>query len=76
MTKGEHRIDDVRFSELWCQCTCGVEIRSETQAAMPDDWSRHRREAGEATRSLSTTRWADPAGVKNRFNPAEPGFGG
>lgn len=49
----KHVIADVKFSELWCLCSCGVLIRSTDEMNMPDDWQNHRRAVGEKAKGMA-----------------------
>jgi hypothetical protein len=49
----QHRIVDLRFSEHWCECTCGEVVRSVDQYAMSEDWKAHRKAMGAEVRAIS-----------------------
>jgi hypothetical protein len=67
VTEVAHRIVDVRYSELWCECTCGAIVKSEDYWQMPTDWAAHRKDSGAKKVVFSDSARA-PYGGKGIFN--------
>lgn len=64
----QHRIDEVRFSELWCRCQCGEVVRSQNRMNMPEDWLSHRAKMGERKMAPSQAARSNPEPRRSPFN--------
>ena len=69
-----HRVQDIKYSECWCLCTCGELIKSKSEAEMSADWKQHRDTFGLKTVNswaevpVPTGRPGYQMGIRRRWN--------